>query len=319
MEDIIMEDGYFEHADGCGCGDCCGDVGCGGRGCGNCFECGPTYDPRDCGIAEDCWLSGLGGLFCNSEFFIGAHSFKNQVFSLQDTIGNQDNCNFGFHGGFNTGLPLYKLTCGLVSGQFGVSYAGSNFTEGIFDRGDLQQTFVTFGLFRRVDYGLQFGAVADVLREVDQIERDVVQVRSELSYVWPAGHNFGFRFTRNVQDDNGMLGGFIDINSTSLNWYNLFYRHACCNGGYSEFFLGRTDEQHTLFGAEYDLPIGDRKALETGFTYMYPDDQLAFTDNEAFNIYLRVSFRPRGREWYKFYHRPLFDVADNGSMILSRN
>ena len=52
---------------------------------------------------------------------------------------------------------------------------------------------------------------------------------------------------------------------------------------------------------------------------MIPDNELAFTENDAWNIFMRVSFRPRDRDWYKFYHRPLFDVADNGSMIISQN
>ncbi len=312
MDEMIIEDDYFEQGD-------CNQCGGGGDGC---FSCGPTCDPRDCDIAADCWLNGLGGLFCNSEIFIGAHSFKNQVFQLGDTIGGPEDCNFGFHAGFNTGLPLYKLTCGLVSGQIGVSYVTSNYSNGLFSPGDRQQTFFTAGLFRRVDYGLQFGAVADVLREPDLLDRDVVQVRSELSYVWPVGHSFGVRFTRNVQDSALLMGGImnpVNNNAQSINWYNLFYRHACCAGGFNDFFIGRTDEQQTIFGAQYDLPLGPKSALQTGFTYMYPDNELAFSDNEAFNIYMQVSFRPRGREWYKFYHRPLFDVADNGSMILSRN
>ena len=238
-EEIILDDGaYFEEGAYIEGGyDDCG--GCGGHGC---FECGPAVDPRDCTLPDDCWIGGLGGLLCNTEFFTGVQGFRNQVFSEQ-SIPTRHTGNFGFHAGFNTGLPLYKLTCGLVSGQVGFNFVGSNYrSNDLFTGGDRRQTFFTAGLFRRVDYGLQFGAVADVLHEEYLTDRDVVQIRSELSYVWPIGHSVGFRFAKNVQDAQGNFGEFLpEINAQSINWYNLFLRRACSHGGYCDFYLGRSD------------------------------------------------------------------------------
>ncbi|MGI9515716.1 MAG: DUF6666 family protein [Pirellulaceae bacterium] len=331
IDDVIVGDGYYGGGcgdPGCGgCGDCGGGCGCGPTGCFGECGCGPTIDPRDCCIADDCWLSGFSDLCCNSELFIGVHAFKNQVFQSriiddEEEFLNPENCHFGYHIGFNTGLPLYKVTCGLFSGQIGVRYSSSNLNDGVIDIGERNQTFVTGGFFRRVDYGLQFGLVADALREDWLPELDLVQVRSELSWVWGgSGSTFGLRAANNIQDDRGFIGGpFVPaLNATTLDWYRIFYRHVGACGGYSEFFLGWTDERHTIIGADYDVPLGPRTALVTNFSYMDPDERLELTDNEAWNLSIGVTWRPRGTCWYKFYHRPLFNVADNSSMIISRN
>lgn len=321
-EEYFVDEGYSinEGDSSCGgCGQCDSCSPCTGCGEVDCFGCGPAKDPRDCGIAQDCWLNGLGGLFCNSEYFIGAQGFKNQVFAVPGANQQQENCSFGLHAGFNSGLPLYKITCGLVSGQIGVSTVQSNFEDGFLSSGDRQQTFVTAGLFRRVDYGLQFGAVADILHEEWISTIDVVQVRGELSWVWPSGQTIGCRMTQNVQDDSGTVGELLlpATNAQAIDSYRLFYRYAVCNGGYAEGFYGRSEEQHSIFGVDFDLPVTSRVALQSGFTYLQPDDALPLSDNEAWNISVGLSFRPRGRDWYNFYHRPLFDVADNGSMIIS--
>ncbi len=315
--EVIIGDGSYLDG-GCGCNDC-GGGGC-GIGCGGCHNCGPIYDPRDCDVPRDLWFGKLGKLICNSEFFVGVQGFKHQQFS-NPTLGvAPENDSFGYHVGFNTGIPLYNLTGGLVSAQIGVNHLQSNLNDGVFATGEREQTFITFGLFRRVDYGLQFGAVADILNESFVTDLDVVQIRAELSWVWAGGSNFGFRWTEGVQDDQNFLGGVFQpqLSSQAIDTYRLFYRQACGYNGFFEFYYGRSDEQHNIYGADLELPVGPRTALYAGFNYLQPDDILPLTDNEGWNIQMGLTFRPRGNDWYKFYHRPLFRVADNGVLIQSR-
>ena len=40
--------------------------------------------------------------------------------------------------------------------------------------------------------------------------------------------------------------------------------------------------------------------------------------NDAWNISVGLVFRPQGRCYYQSYDRPLFNVADNGSMMVDR-
>lgn len=314
-EVIVADGGYIDQPiDGGG-----GYSDCGTGDCGGCDNCGPLYDPRDCGINDDCWFGGLGKILCNAEYFAGVQSFSHQQFANRN--GQElPNCSFGYHWGVNAGLPLYNLTCGLVSGQIGVNIVRSNLEDGVFSTGDRQQSFVTFGLYRRVDYGLQFGVVADILHEEFVSTLDMVQMRAELSWVWGNGTNFGFRFTENVQDDSGFVGGTFlpSINGQTIDTYRLFYRKALACGGYAETFYGRSDEQHNIFGIDMDLPISERVAFYAGFNYLSPDNPLPLTTNEAWNVQMGFTYRPRGRDWYKFYHRPLFKVADNGTMVQSR-
>lgn len=247
----------------------------------------------------------------NSEYFMGVQAFTGQGATANN---RQETASFGYNVGFNAGLPLYRITCGLVSGQLGLRYAQSNFQDQFFSADNRNQLFFTGGIYRRVDYGLQFGVVADVLRETWISRIELVQMRGELSYVWPAGHTFGFRFARGIQNDTD-----AQVPADSLDTYRMFYRHACAWGGHSEFFAGWSDESHTVLGADYELPLGECSVLQSGFTYLSPENRNLTIDNEAWNIFLNISFRPRGRGWYKFYHRPLLPVADNGSLMLRRN
>ena len=314
VEDMIIADGGY--IDGGFTDDCCG-AGCSDGRCGG---CGPLYDPRDCGVNKDCWIGGLGGILCNSEYFAGVQAFKHQQFQDPQGLPSPENCSFGYHFGFNSGLPLYNLTCGLVSGQVGMNFVRSNLNDGVLPTGNREQVFITAGLFRRVDYGLQFGAVADILNEEYVSELELVQVRSELSWVWAAGSNAGFRFTRGVQDATSPVGGAFlpSISAQAMDTYTLFYRMDVCHGGYAECYIGASDEQHTIFGGDYDLPLTPRTALYASFNYLSPKDELRLTDNEAWNIQMGLTYRPRALDWYKFYHRPLFKVADNGTMVQSR-
>ena len=292
------------------------DQGC----CGGCDQ----IDCRDCRISRDCWIKRAGGLFCNAEYFSGAAAFRSYGFDPGLTsVTAREAGTFGFHSGFNVGLPLYRLTCGLVSGQFGLRSVQSNFEGSPFSANDRQQLFMTAGFFRRVDYGFQFGTVVDILREDWIAQLDLIQVRGELSYVWPAGSSFGFRFSEGVQDDNapGQIGAvqLPMIRNAILDTNRFFFRKASSCGGYAEAFIGWSDESHTIYGVDADLPIGNCTALQAGFSYLSPDDSAVAGNTEAWNIYLGLTYRPRGRGWYKFYHRPLLPVADNGSMIIRRN
>ena len=153
-------------------------------------------------------------------------------------------------------------------------------------------------------------------------ELDLVQVRTDISWVFGNGHQIGFRYAEGVQDQSDLGNLFGEINGTVFDSYRFYYLHSCPWGGYNQFFLGGSDENHTIIGAEYDLPLNSRWALQTGFTYLIPDsqpdDNTVGNQNEAWNLSMGVVWRPRGRNWYKYYHRPLLPVADNGSMILRR-
>ena len=98
--------------------------------------------------------------------------------------------------------------------------------------------------------------------------------------------------------------------------------------GYGELFAGWTEDNQTILGFDFDVPISEKIAIETNLTYFFNDDaaDAVFPNTtfqgsnaeEAWNISVGFVYRPQGRRYYKNYDRPLFDVADNGTMLVRR-
>jgi hypothetical protein len=279
--------------------------------CGDCDSCGTCEIGAECCPRPRCWLDGCGGVLMNGEYFIGAQANLGLGDREFQTF-EEDPCpdGFGFYGGANFGAPLNWLTCGVFSAQLGFSSVHSNLA-GNDDNEVRDQRFITGGVFRRVDYGLQGGVVADYLNENWEVERHLVQIRGELGWAYPAGSSFGFRFTEEVQDYDDDTDPWLSRNV--LDSYRFFFHKAHCGGGFCDLSGGWIQEGKGLMSADFEAPLSEYVALKSGFTYVFPDEGGEF---DAWNVYVGISLRPRGRGWYEFYHRPLFDVANNGSMIL---
>ena len=297
---IISGDVHATDCVGCTAGASVDSVFDSGCERGGCAVCPPN---NQCGLVEDCLPRRFGGIWCNTDWFAGAHGFTNST--------NIDgNGSFGFYGGANMGMPLNYLTCGLVSGQLGVRTVQSNFSGSPFYDSTRDQLFVTGGVYRRVDHGLQFGVVADILYESWYVETDIVQLRGELSWVYPNGSQLGFRFTDQVQDSVSQ-GTFVDVagnvttanvNLGIVNTYRFFYRrqHAC--GGYGELYGGFSDEDHGLLGLDFELPLNECWGMQSNFIYLIPNDnnnsRLGYLE-EAWNVSVGLTWRPMGNAWWK--------------------
>ncbi len=307
---------YFGHEAVLGC-DSCGESqawGCDQGGC-------PP------GLIGDCWINSLGALFYKAEYFAGAQGFTAPAFQIPGTNSLNRDSSFGFNAGVNVGIPLCRITCGLLSGQVGVRTVNSEFSGTPFAADNRDQLFLTTGLYRRVDAGLQFGVVGDFLYEKWYTDTTVIQLRGDLGWVYVGGNTLGFRAAKNVQDDvtDGVYNGlpFNSMITSSIDNYRFYYRQMASMGGYSDIFLGWSESNHFVGGLEYDIPVGERWALQSSFTYLMPEDEdetgsTGGNSNEAWNVAVGFVFRPQGRCWYTNYDRPILPVADNGSMIPQR-
>jgi hypothetical protein len=180
-----------------------------------------------------------------------------------------------------------------------------------------------------VDYGIQGGVAADVLWDNWYTDSQVSQLRSDIGYLWGGGTSFGFRYHTNLSGDEGegtINGQTIDnILTRTVDSYRFYLRHEAYTGGYGEVFAGWSEFDQSILGGEIDVPITDLLATQAGVTYYIDDtsppttsDRLGGHVNEAWNIYAGFSLRPCGRNYYRNYDRPFFNVADNGSMLLIR-
>jgi hypothetical protein len=282
-------------------GDCCG-----GGGCAQC-----------CLIP--CPVLSLD----NFEFFTGVHGFTGPKNRGQSG-------SFGFHGGFNWGAPI-PCSAGSLGAQIGVNAAFSNFSGGSFTEQDRNQIFVTGGLFRRVDWGLQGGLVVDYQTDRWYTDTDLAQVRGEVSWMFPCTHELGFWFTADTNDDTQISTFSGTTSSVSETWratnlYAFFYRHRFGgdDGATGRFYAGFSGESDGLIGGDLRLPLNCDWALETGFTYLVPEQAATGSSGgghefESWNVGVSLVWYPGCRKAFgNDYYRPLFNVANNGSFMVTR-
>ena len=219
----------------------------------------------------------------------------------------------------------------LLAGQIGVQF-GMRFTQSqLYGTGagndSRTQTFITAGLFRRVDYGLQGGLVVDYFHDDWVYKADLVQLRGELSFLLSPCHDLGFRFTDSQQVDNTQA--FIrnattptPIELAALDTYRFFYRIRYGPGasGAAELNIGFSEDSHAILGVDLKTALQGQLGLHTNVTYSLPPDGIAAQySREGWNMGIALVWTP-GRCFgqARDYYRPLFDVADNGSLITKR-
>ena len=297
----------------CGCGllNCGGDC-CQPDCCGQWNSCGPV---SPCCLLPCVPVNGL-------EFFAGVQGFTGP-------LNRGGSGSFGFHEGFNFGVP----TCGCLAWQIGANTTQCNFEGNFLTDDSRNQVFLTGGLYRRVDWGIQGGLVVDYLHDEWDYEADLLQLRGEISWRYCCIHEIGFWFTAGVNDaDNLTLRlpvqgstpgidivtgqGTVEVNDL----YAFFYRRQFACGGEGRAFGGFTANDQGLVGADLLLPINHCWSARAGFLYVTPDGNE--TENrpdfieESWNVAISLVWTPCPRQpCVPNYCRPLFNVADNGSFL----
>jgi len=233
---------------------------------------------------------------------------------------------FGFNEGLNYAIPLPGFAC--MGGQIGFRATQSSLSGAEFTDNARNQGFVTAGLFRRVDVGLQGGLVLDYLTESWYSDVDMTNLRGEISWVVNGVHDFGFWFSSGVNsaDEVSVEGEEVE-NWVATDLYAFFYRlqFGGCRDGEARIFGGWTGESDGLLGIDTRLPLSANWALESNFTYLIPNQGTgqgfeAGHAQEAWNVGINLVWYP-GSLWGAgdYYYRPLFRVADNGNFMIDRS
>lgn len=288
---------------------------------GPCGDAGAPCDSCDsCGYNHGCLIPCPVFSLRNVELFSGVQGFTGPM--NQGSSGS-----FGFHYGLNWGAPMPCLLGGAVGMQVGFRGVSSNYSGSTLTTDTRNQQFLTAGLFRRVDWGLQGGVVFDYLRDDWYYDSNLTQIRGELSWVFPACHELGFWFTARGRSDtvttSAMRNGQVVQQTATLEPFDLFAffyrrRFESLGGGAARVYAGFTGNSDGLVGADIKMPLTENWALQSAFTYVIPDEsnkQIAFSE-EAWNVGITLVWYPGQRKSVgNDYFRPLFDVADNGSFI----
>jgi uncharacterized protein DUF6666 len=237
---------------------------------------------------------------------------------------------FGFHEGFNWGVPIG----GFLAGQFGANWVQSNFDGNYLTPDSRNQIFATGGLYRRVDWGFQGGLVVDYLHDGWDYTADLLQLRGELSWLWCGCNEIGFWFTAGVNDANNLnmrlpvFAGdgnsvrFVNGSATLAvnDLYAFYFRRQFVSGGQGRLFGGFTGHGQGLVGGDATLPLNPNWALRSNFIYVTPGGNDTTTDprfvRESWNVGISLVWTPCPRSiGVPNYCRPLFNVADNGTFI----
>jgi hypothetical protein len=290
-----------------GDGPMVGHTGCASGNCGDCGSCGEVCDP--CDTCVD-WYPGK-----DLTLFAGVHGFKSAVDDGQ-------NGNFGFQEGVNWSSPFWNMAG--IGFQAGFQAMQSDFHPTAFFTEDRSQYFLTTGFFRRqmCDHGWQWGLVYDYLMDEFAEDFDVGQIRGELSYLF-RGHELGYWFASGASDDVPGADSTTGISLyETVDMHAFFYRRRLTNGGEGRLWAGFTEESDGLFGGDLRVPLACDWDVTAAFNYLRPQDDATAAGPfpEAWNIGINLVWYvcPQGAmQAGGSRYRPLFNVADNGTLIVN--
>ena len=171
-------------------GPTCGIPGgptCGIAGGPTCGAAGGPMFGGNCG-SHGSGINFLPGMSIDHlSLFGGVQGFKNN--SNRGADGS-----FGFHEGVNFGTSARNVVFPPSIGfQLGFQATQTNLDGASFTLQERNQTFLTTGIFRRGDYGLQGGIVFDYLWDDWYYDLNVGQIRGEISMAVSERTSYGFR------------------------------------------------------------------------------------------------------------------------------
>ena len=314
---------------GTACGPTCGIAG---PGCGAdfCDGCDAGFHEPACGVGYshgpiDCIPVLFPILPINwnrFEFFAGAQGFTGpQNYAVGRLAGNEAGSgSFGFFQGFNEGRSLQPLLGVDWAAQFGLRATQNNFDGAFLDDQRRNQLFLTAGISRRVDYGLQMGVVYDYLNDHWNYKARIGQVRGELSWVLGNCHEFGYRFMAQTNRPTVTIAALQNsITLAAINQHRFFYRYDLGRDGFIDAFVGPADSGATVLGVDLQSPFRGNWGFRGGFAYLNPGrTNVPAYQEESWNISFGVAWRPCGpTKRCEKYYKPLFDVADNGTFMVT--
>jgi len=252
------------------------------------------------------------------EWFAGLGSLQTPVNYVQQ-FGSSS---LGPQIGFNAGMPIHWLADEL-SYQYGFRALATNGYGSTFTDDSRQQVYLTGGLFRRTDYGLQGGLAWDYLHEAWYFQADVWQMRGEFTWRTEFAGELGIRFAGGLNTDRDDLdlrnGAELFLPNSryfeAADQTRFLYRYSWSERSWCEASIGGTSRDALVIGGQLELALMPQVSFRNEFTYVSGADgsRVRFAEEGWWLSFAFVWIPPHGIG--AGYHRPLFQVADPGSFL----
>ncbi|HBU37289.1 MAG TPA: hypothetical protein DEB70_05730 [Planctomycetaceae bacterium] len=296
----------------------------------NCNPVPCCFDGRFCR-----WLHQFGRPYYGWKWYrdftasVGVTAFENEVdLGIKGNFGTNEYLNFGMPLWNAFGLGWQIGARGTQTGFGSQRVSGGGAAPALIEARN--QQFVTTGLYTRAfeGRGLQGGAAFDYLNNTGFVgTADIKQMRGEISYVW-GYHELGFWGAFNAGKGLGFFNNNTQntFENNTVHTYNAFYRVQFGDANEWKVWGGASHEGQGYIGSILRAPMTRSLALEGTFAYLMPGESkqvgpirgitTTFTPM-AWNLGINLVYYPRGRSRRSLAspYRPLFDVADNGTMI----
>ncbi|MEO8497027.1 MAG: DUF6666 family protein [Planctomycetota bacterium] len=293
---------------------------------------GKDYDGKDGGgkDGKGCGDECVGNWRDNTEVWAGADAYKSLGDSLLPLPIGASN-SFGAVAGFNSGV---RLGDSRVRAQVGASYGVYDWKgrTGLSPNSAEQQTYVTFGLYKRSDvccderiswgvvydqfFGHQWGVAAN--------EVYLSQIRGIAGYAINECNEVGVWGTFHTNHDSAILLAPTTIRA--MNQANAYWRHNWAFGGNSMMYAGAVDQADVAswqFGMLNTAPLSHSVSLYGNFTYVVPGSAtgLVGAAEEQWNASVGLVYYLGGKAVNKTVSGnkglALLPVANNGSFLIT--
>jgi hypothetical protein len=292
-----------------------------------------VFDGHEAGLlgGEDSFRENMKSVWSqtwrNMSLFSTIEAFKGP----EDLI--VPNGNFGMRFGGNAGIPLaaqYGVGIQLGASEELTDFNGAFSSTGILDTptSDVrQQTFVTVGLFQRLelhDHVIMWGFTHDWLNDDYYTTLHFAQWRVKLGVEVNPCNELGIWAAMPDHGDSAPISlgqgqPFTTLDYRTLAQGSLYWKHTWYNMATTTTWVGLAQEPGiVVIGSDARLPIAKRLNLIGSFNAILPRATGSNGQfDELWNVSLGIELVPGGvRHCPEYRFSPVLPVADNGNMAV---
>ena len=232
--------------------------------------------------------------------------------------------NFGTQEGVNWAVPLWN-EIGLGA-QLGIGVTQSNFQRLDFPFDESRKQTLLWCLFHRPAcirvFNTAWRSIGCTMSSMNVFEAG--EVRGEIAYQFNSRDEIGFACAVGVKDDQA-TNQFLSPADFKF-WINTPFTIAGDSAaavmhafGVLRWAVptnnGSSNSDAGLVGVDFNVPISRCWAFEGGFNYVVASNDQRSSTDETWNLGMNLVWYIGGNAVCRSQYRPLFNVADNGSMF----